>query len=332
MQTTPIPIGLIGSGKISAAFVAACRAENLFRPAAILSRTRAAGEAFAAANGIPAVYTDASAFFACGIRAVYIASPNYAHRAQTLAACAAGLSVLVEKPAALSRAEFDEMVAAAEAAGCLLMEGMRPLYDPFLPLLTEKLPRVGKLRQVTLSYCQYSSRYDAFRRGERPNAFRPDLGNAALMDIGVYPAALCVALFGAPCTVRSASVFLENGFEGCGEALLSYPTFTVTVRYSKITEGIAPSVFLGEDGALSLYGHLNAPSRLTFTPRGGAEEELPYTPPAQNMTCELRAFAEALALPPTARIARPGRAVTAATLSLLDRIRAESGIVFPPAP
>lgn len=328
---TPLPIGLIGSGKISAAFCAACRESRLFRPAAILSRTRAAGENFAAANDIPAVYTDAPAFFGCGIRAVYIASPNYAHRAQTLAALAAGLSVLVEKPAALSRAEFDEMTAAAEKAGCLLMEGMRPLYDPILPLLSENLPRVGKLRQVTLSYCQYSSRYDALRRGERPNAFRPELGNAALMDIGVYPAALCVSLFGAPCAVRAASVFLENGFEGCGEALLSYPAFTVTVRYSKITEEVCPSVFLGEDGALSLYGHLNAPSRLTFTPRGGAEEEIPYAPPAQNMVCELRAFAEALAIPPSARIARPGRAVTGKTLALLDRIRAESGITFTPA-
>lgn len=52
-----------------------------------------------------------------GIEAVYISSTNEKHRAQALAAIAAGKHVLCEKPLAMSVAEAAEMIRAAEAAG-----------------------------------------------------------------------------------------------------------------------------------------------------------------------------------------------------------------------
>ncbi|WP_341359801.1 Gfo/Idh/MocA family oxidoreductase [Georgenia sp. M64] len=48
---------------------------------------------------------------------VILCTPPELHREQTLAACAAGVHVLCEKPPALSLTELDEMQAAADAAG-----------------------------------------------------------------------------------------------------------------------------------------------------------------------------------------------------------------------
>lgn len=319
-------IGLIGSGKIAAQFVSAARETGRLIPAAILSRTQDAGQAFAAQNAIPAVYTDESAFFASGLDAVYIATPNYAHARAVRAALDSGLHVLVEKPAVLTEADWLPLAARAKEKGLILFEGMRPLHDPAFAVIRARLPRVGRLREVHLTYCQYSSRYDAFRAGTVLNAFDPSLGNAALMDIGVYPAALAVALFGRPSAVTAASVFLENGFEGCGEALLSYDGFRVTVTYSKITEAVTPSVFLGEDGALLVDGHLGTPARLRFVPRNGTPEDLPYTPAGNNMIHEINVFADLVA---SGHADHPYLATTAAELALLDAVRASSGIRFP---
>ena len=222
------------------------------------------------------------------------------------------------------------MCRAAAAPQVARLEAMRPLHDPLLALLQENLLRLGRLRHVRLEYCQYSSRYDAFRAGEVLRAFDPGYANAALMDIGVYCVAVAAYLFGMPQGVQAASVFLKNGFEGGGEALLSYPGFTVSVGYSKITASVNPSCFLGEEGALTLDA-LNAPRAVVLRPRAGGEERLPYTPPANNMVYELRDFAAMIegcrqgSLPPRAQ---RWRAASDHTMAILDENRAAAGISF----
>lgn len=321
----PFSIGLIGTGRISAQFCDACRASGRMRPAAILSRSRESGTRFAAAHAIAGVFTDPTAFYKSGLDAVYIASPNYAHAAQAEAALHAGLPVLVEKPATLTRASFRSLMQLAQEKHLPLMEGMRPLYDPCFSLIRQALPQLGRLRQVRLEYCQYSSRYHAYLSGDIQNAFQPSLGNAALMDIGVYCAALCAALFGPPAHVQAHSIFLPNGFEGCGEALLHYGDYTVSLVYSKITESASPSSLTGENGNLLIEGHCNAPRRLILSLRGQEPIALPYVPAENNMIYEVEAFASLLR---AGQYDYPGLAVTDTQMAILDAIRQEAGICF----
>ena len=318
-----IRLGIVGTGKISAQLCDASKATPEFTLAALLSRDVDRGAAFAAENGIPAVYTDESAFLAA-VDAVYIATPNRFHAGGAIRALRAGKHVLCEKPIATSRAEFAEMEAAAKESGRILLEGMRPLHDPIFALLREYLPRLGKLRQANIVYCQYSSRYDAYRRGEVLRAFDPSYKNAAIMDIGIYAAAVAAALFGAPQAVAAHSVFLPNGFEGCGEALLSYPDLPVTLSYSKVTEAVLPSVFYGEDGALTV-DKLSAPREIVYYPRGGMPERLPYTPAENNMVHELSTFAALIA---AGEAAHPYLTVSRDTVGIAEDVCAAAGIEF----
>jgi predicted dehydrogenase len=64
------------------------------------------------------------------IQAVYIATPPASHEELALAALAAGKHVLVEKPMTTSTAAARRLVAAAEAAGKVLMVGHTFLYSP----------------------------------------------------------------------------------------------------------------------------------------------------------------------------------------------------------
>ena len=64
------------------------------------------------------------------VQAVYIATPNFLHASQTVAAASAGKHVLVEKPMAINAEEGREMVEAADGAGVKLMVAYMTLFNP----------------------------------------------------------------------------------------------------------------------------------------------------------------------------------------------------------
>ena len=79
------------------------------------------GRTFAAENHIPASYTELSALLGDPrVHAVYISTTNELHKAQTLAAAAAGKHVLCEKPLAVTLADARDMVAACTKAGVVM--------------------------------------------------------------------------------------------------------------------------------------------------------------------------------------------------------------------
>lgn len=287
---TKIRICVVGTNFISDNFVDASRYTDMAVVTAIYSRKLDTGTAFAQKHGIMKVYTDYDEMLSDKeIDAVYVASPHIAHAEQTVRALDAGKHVLCEKMIAADLDGFLMQKAAAQRSGRVLLEAMRPDFDPALEIIKSVLPRLGAIRRVSLEYCQYSSRYDRFKNGEVLNAFDPKMKNTALADIGIYPLHTCVRLFGAPDSVTSRSLFLNNGFEGMGNIILGYEGMTATVTYSKITESVNPSVIEGELGSLT-FDKLNAPTKIVLTLRGFEPEVLEYKPHPNNMVYEIEAF------------------------------------------
>ena len=325
-KTEKLRLGIIGTNFVSDWLAEAARAEGSFTVQGVFSRKRETGDVFAAKHGIPEVYTDAEAFFSSDtIDAVYVASPNFAHCAQTTAALSHGKHVLCEKVIATNLSEFRQMRDAAEKNRCVLLEAMRPAFDPFAALVKENLPKLGKLRRAAFEYCQYSSRYDRYKAGEILNAFDPSLSNAAIMDIGVYIIHICVHWFGKPRDVRSMSTFLPNGFEGAGHILLDYGDMKAELSYSKITESVNPSCITGENGALT-FGKISLPRDIRIRYRNGETEEVPYTPADNNMVHELAAFARQIR---SGEWYSPHLDVSETEMEIIDEVRRQNGIVFP---
>jgi 1,5-anhydro-D-fructose reductase (1,5-anhydro-D-mannitol-forming) len=110
--------GLIGASTIASEHVIGAIGAQGHGIASVLSSDSRRGAAYAIKHGIPASTTDLAALLSApGLDAVYISTTNDKHRAQALAAIAAGKHVLCEKPLAMTAAEAAEMVRAADEKG-----------------------------------------------------------------------------------------------------------------------------------------------------------------------------------------------------------------------
>ena len=281
---------IIGTNFISDSFVEAANAVKDAEIIAVLSRSAEHGGEFAKKHNIARVYTDIDKMLSDkDIDAVYVASPTMCHAEQTVKALSRRKHVLCEKMIAHDYNAFLDMLNARDKSGRVLLEAMRPDFDPAFKVIKKGLSKIGKIRRASLEFCQYSRRYDAFLRGEVLNAFNPEMKNSALADIGIYPLHLCARLFGEPEYFNSESIYLHNGFEAAGVLTLHYGDMLATITYSKITESVNPSVIEGELGSL-IIDKISAPTKITLKLRGSEPIILPYQPSENNMVYEIEDF------------------------------------------
>lgn len=319
--------GIVGTNFISKEFVHALRQMQGGTVFAVYSRTQETADAFADRHGIPKRFTDYERMLSeQELDAVYIASPNRFHFEQAKAALQHGKHVLLEKPACPTAAEFSELLELADRQGVLLLEAMRPVYTEGIREVQAAIERLGPVRHVSLHYCQYSSRYDKFRKGIVENAFDPTLCNGALMDLGCYLVHLAVYLFGPPNGVSAVARKLSNGLDAQGTATLSYEEKLMTLTYSKIADGHAPSEIQGEQASLLLWGITN-PKKVLLVQRDGTQETVYQAEDDEffGMRHEIEAFFE---MAKGERSAGAYQRTTEQTLRVMEEIRAQTGIDF----
>ena len=356
-----IRIATIGTSSISDNLIEVLNANPQATYVGTLSRDASTAEAFTRDHGGTRPFTSLDELAASAdIDAVYIGSPNALHAEQALACIAGGKHVLVEKAFAANRSEAARVFDAAETAGVIVLEAMRPVHDPAFWALRDALPQLGRLRRATLRFGKYSSRYDEILAGRRTNIFDCAMASGALMDIGVYTVEPMVALLGMPertsCTAalldESTRALTNGAIDGAGVIVACYPGMVATAQYSKITNDLAQSQFEGELGTLTVDA-ISTPNRACIDLRvaKGAdtvgysgidttvqELELPHV--SNTMAYELDDFiaaVEAVQAGAPALEAQTGpfgtvgyfRGLTLGTLAIMDEARRQAGIVFP---
>lgn len=207
----PLKFCVVGTGTITENFINAGRQVSGFEFAAIYSRTEKTAREFAAKfpEFKGQIFTDFSAMAESDdIEAVYIASPTSEHAKHSISCMSNGKHVLCEKPVCSNSQELEEVLACAEKYRVAFMEAMRTLRSPNFALMKARIDSLGQVRHFTATACQLSSKWPAFLRGERPNAFLPQLSNCALMDVGCYPVHAVVGILGPPVSLTYAAVML----------------------------------------------------------------------------------------------------------------------------
>lgn len=321
-----IRFAVIGTNQITDRFLEAGNRVPGFCLTAVYSRTKERAEAYGEKHGAPLAFDSLEKLAACDqVDAVYVASPNSLHAAQSIQMMEAGKHVLCEKTIASNRSEFTRMRETAERHQVILLEAMRSVFSPGFAAIRDNLGKLGTIRRVSFQYCQYSRRYDHFKQGIIENAFRRELSNGALMDIGVYCVHPAAALFGMPEKIQSSCVTLPGGIDGAGTVLLEYPGMIGELVYSKITDSKVPSEIQGEEGTM-LIDRIADPQSVGIVYRNGAEEKLNIPTTDNNMIYEVETF---LKMVEGKETANPYLNHSRMELQIMDEVRRQQGLIFP---
>ena len=234
------------------------------------------------------------------VDAVYIPLPNHLHLEWTLAAVRAGKHVLCEKPLALSAADAQRMVDAADAAGVHLMEAFMYRLHPSWLGVREVVAsgRIGALQSIQSWFSYYNDDAGNIRNIRAA-------GGGALFDIGCYCINLSRMLFGAEPERVEASIVRDaaSGVDIVTSALLVFPgggtaTFTCSIR----AESDQRVHVYGTEGHVSVGIPFNIPPELPthlFVTQGGDPPVAPHVErrtfePADPYGVEADAFAAAV--------------------------------------
>ncbi|MEJ2766041.1 Gfo/Idh/MocA family oxidoreductase [Photobacterium sp. MCCC 1A19761] len=321
-----IRFGVIGTNWITDSFIEAALKTGQYQLTAVYSRKLDNAKAFAEKYGVNFCFDDLDAMAQSPeLDAVYIASPNSLHAPQAMQFIRQGKHVIGEKPLASHHAEIEALITTAEQQGVVLFEAMKTTYTPNFQRIRECLPKLGKLRKVYLSYCQLSSRYGKYLNGENPNTFNPAFSNGSIMDIGIYPLSAAIGLFGEPNSFTAQGVLLDSGVDAHGTLVLHYSDFDVVVSHSKVSDGLIPSEFQGEQGTL-LVESISECRSVTLHRSGEPPLSLGVVQEENVMYYEALEFARLIDLQ---QVSHPGLARTQIVSAIMTKAREVIGVRFP---
>lgn len=241
----------IGTSFIAEQFVTGANATGKLKLCAVYSRRQETGVAFAKKFACDTVYTDLNDLANDNdIKAVYVASPNSCHAEQSEFLLNHGKHVICEKAITTCADEYKRLKTLADSKGLIYMEAIIPIYNTSRDRIKSAIGEIGNIAMAKIDYCQRSSRYDRFMRGEHVNIFDMSLHAGTLMDLGVYCVYAAVDLFGMPNDIKASASFLSNGADGSGVAIFEYDNFSACLTYSKTGQSTAPTEIVGDSGSV----------------------------------------------------------------------------------
>lgn len=263
-------LAILGTGKIVEEVLPVLKEINGIELSAILSTPRSIekAEKLAELYAISQASSDYDSILANpDVDTVYVALPNHLHYDYAKKALLAGKHVICEKPFTLTLAEFEDLAKIAEQKNRILLEAITNQYLGNFASIKANLAKLGDIKIVECNYSQYSSRYDAFKRGEIAPAFDPAKGGGALRDLNIYNIHLVVGLFGKPERVQYLAN-MERGVDTSGILIMDYGNFKADCIGAKDCSADIKSTIQGNKGSIAVLGPTNSMPELLLSLNG----------------------------------------------------------------
>jgi glucose-fructose oxidoreductase len=186
------------------------------------------------------------------VQAVYISTPVHTHAPLSIAAARAGKHVLCEKPMALSVAECEAMIEAAEANGVVLQVGYMMRFHPAHQLIKQRIDAgdLGTLRYVHLERTVFIDFLSRDMPEHRKWFIKPEeSGGGAFTDLGSHPLDLLLYLVSDEIESCQLQTGERPGFGAETDALASF----------RFRTGLVATVFASwqvplHDNIIQVYG------------------------------------------------------------------------------
>ena len=273
--------GIIGPGRIARKFAEDLKLLPNARLHAVASTSGERAAEFAAEYDAPHAYSRYEDIVNCpGLDVVYVATPHILHCENTLLCLENRIPVLCEKPFAMNSAQARSMVAAARKNRVFLMEALWTLFIPGVKHAFELVANgeIGDLHTVKSDF--------GFHMPFDPNSrlFNKALGGGTLLDIGIYPALLSLALFGKPEeeNICAAATFGPTDVDESCVFTFQYTGNRLAIGHSTVAANtpIEASLY-GSKGTIQMHRRWHHATKLTLSRYVDKEEikreiDLPY--------------------------------------------------------
>lgn len=145
-----VRVGIVGCGNIAQTHATALAVLSEGELAAVCDVDGGRARAFAAQFAVPKVYTDVDAMLRSGdVDAIIVCTPHPQHAPVVVAAAAAGVHVLCEKPISDKLSEAERMVEAADRAGIIFSVVFQRRWWPACRRMRQAIDE-GKLGRLTV--------------------------------------------------------------------------------------------------------------------------------------------------------------------------------------
>ncbi|MGH7502665.1 MAG: Gfo/Idh/MocA family protein [Longimicrobiales bacterium] len=202
-----VAIGVVGAGRIAERVhfnilsrLGGVRVVAVAEPSA--ARAAVIAKHFPSADSVP----DARMLLArFAIDALVVCSPPVSHAETARMALEAGIHVYVEKPVAVTSEAARELVALAQASGCVAMAGFNYRRHPLLERLRLEV-RSGRIGQPILMRSAFAAAHSSAAEWQAS----PVTGGGALLELGSHHFDLARFLFDAEAVDVSARVWARH--------------------------------------------------------------------------------------------------------------------------
>lgn len=260
------------------------------------------------------------------IDAVYIASPNSLHAAQSMLFLNHKKAVLCEKPIASNESEFLQMQSCAKKNSVLLMEAYKSMLMPGLQAVKANLHKLGRIRCVFAVFSKYSSRYDAHLSGGDVNTFKAEFANGASVDLGVYCLYPILHMFGKPSSVKALGQKVPGGVDATDAVILQYDGFVASMLFSKVSTSFLPCEIQGEDATM-IIDKFNITEKVVIVYKDGRRENVEFSQRNDSMCYEITEFIDCYNNKKSERV--NSLALSHLGMTILDEIRKQIGVIYP---
>ena len=282
-------IGLIGAGSVSYPHLRAFNRSPLVERVTVADPDSRAIERLSATHRVDDAAQDYRRLLDDStINVIDICLPHHLHHPIALEAFQAGKDVLAEKPIALTLAQADEMMAAAESTGLRFYVSLNQLFLPAVER-ADRLLELGKIGKPFLAVITIVGQDERMRDPASWKGTWERAGGGVLIDTGMHPLYLLEHFFGPPVavTAHAPRLVVEAGNKADDTALLILEYADHVVASVAMTYAAHGDLWqeerriCGTEGSLHILDDKSAP---LFLIRGGREQRIavrPLGPPWQ---------------------------------------------------
>ncbi len=268
-----IKYSVIGTSWITESFIEGASLCPELSLDGVYSRSIQKGKSFKNKVGALRAFSSFEELLKSDTELVYVASPNVCHFSQCKALLENGKHIICEKPITVTENEFSLLSDLAKEKNLIYFEAIMYMHSKYRSALKDAVNNLGIIKTAYFDFSQLSSKYNAFKNGENPNIFNPEMKTGALNDLGIYCVYPAIDLFGEPYEIIPSQHFLSTGADGCGSAVFKYSDKLVNITYSKIGQSRGVSQILGDLGTITI-GSISQTDNIDFYNNQGEKTQL----------------------------------------------------------